>query len=106
MTLAGPPEGSQLLTGKGNRVTFTGTVNPADAGARVVLQRQNALTGNEWHRIDRASWEAGGSFTITHTFRVPGDANLRVLVRSQGRNSAEPVRRAQRMRSPRRRTRS
>lgn len=88
VTLSGPPEGSQLLTGKGNRVTFTGTVSPADEGARVVLQRQNAATGNEWHRIDSGFVGGGGAFTITHAFRVPGDANLRVLVRSQGRNSA------------------
>ncbi len=89
VTLNGPPEGTQILTGVANRVTFTGTVTPADVGARVVLQRQNALTGNEWHRIDSGVVEGGG-FSITHTFIVPGDANLRVLVRSQGRNVASP----------------
>jgi hypothetical protein len=52
VTLSGPAEGTQLFTGAANKVTFTGTVSPADAGARVVLQRQNAATGNEWHRID------------------------------------------------------
>ena len=47
VTVAGPTEGSQstegaaLLTGPGHRVTFTGAVSPADAGAVVVLQRQN-----------------------------------------------------------------
>ena len=51
VTLSGPTEG-QLLTGPANRVTFTGTVSPADVGARVILQRQNATTGNDWHRID------------------------------------------------------
>jgi hypothetical protein len=90
VTLNGPPEGTQILTGVANRVTFTGTVTPADIGARVVLQRQNALTGNEWHRIDSGVVEAGGGYSITHTFIVPGDANLRVLVRSQGRNIASP----------------
>ncbi len=88
--MEGPPEGTQLLTGSANRVTFSGTVNPADVGARVVLQRQNALTGNEWHRIDIGTVQSGGGFSIAHTFRVPGDANLRVLVRSQGRNVASP----------------
>ena len=48
VALGGPPEGTQLLTGAPNAVTFTGTVIPAEAGARVILQRQNALTGNEW----------------------------------------------------------
>jgi hypothetical protein len=86
VTLAGPPEGTQLLTGAANKVTFTGTVNPADVGARVILQRQNADTGNDWHRIDSAAVVAGGNFSITHRFLVPGDANLRVLVRSQRRN--------------------
>jgi hypothetical protein len=85
VTLGGPPEG-QLLTGFPNRVTFTGTVNPADAGAIVILQRQNASTGNDWHRIDRGVVDASGNFTIVHRFIVPGDANIRVLVRSQRRN--------------------
>jgi hypothetical protein len=85
VTLSGPAEG-QLLTGYPNRVTFTGSVSPADAGARVILQRQNALTGNQWRHIDSGVVEASGDFTIVHTFVVPGDANIRVLVRSQRRN--------------------
>ncbi len=105
VTLNGPPEGTQILTGVANRVTFTGTVTPADVGARVILQRQNALTGNEWHRIDSGVVEAGGGYSITHTFIVPGDANLRVLVRSQGRNVRQPVEPCSPTRSPRRRTR-
>ncbi len=89
VTLEGPPEGTQILTGVANKVTFTGKVTPADIGARVVLQRQNALTGNEWHRIDFGVVEAGGGYSIPHTFLVPGDANLRVLVLSQSRNVPE-----------------
>jgi len=85
VTLSGPAEGP-LLTGFANRVTFTGTVSPADVGARVVLQRQNATTGNQWRRIDAGVVAPSGSFTIAHTFVMPGDANIRVLVRSQGRN--------------------
>ncbi|HEY2282601.1 MAG TPA: hypothetical protein VGH60_03520 [Solirubrobacteraceae bacterium] len=90
VTLGGPPEGTQLLTGPPNKVTFTGTVNPADVGALVVLQRQNALTGNEWRRIDRGTVGPGGAFTIVHRFVVPGDANLRVIVRSNGVNITSP----------------
>jgi len=86
VSLSGPAEGTQLLTGRPNSVTFTGTVNPADVGARVILQRQNAETGSEWRRIDRGVVQPGGAFSIAHTFIVPGDANIRVLVRSQGRN--------------------
>jgi hypothetical protein len=85
VTLTGPTAG-QLFTGFPNRVTFTGTVSPADVGARVILQRQNSLTGNEWHHIDSGFVDAAGNFTIVHTFVVPGDANIRVLVRSQRRN--------------------
>jgi phage protein U len=85
VTITGPTEG-QLFTGFPNRVTFTGTVSPADAGARVILQRQNATTGNDWHHIDSGVVDAAGNFTIVHAFIVPGDANIRVLVRSQRRN--------------------
>jgi hypothetical protein len=82
VNLSGPAEGTQLYTGHANAVTFTGTVNPADANARVILQRQNALTGNEWHAIDRGVVQSDGTFSIEHAFRYPGDADIRVLVRS------------------------
>jgi hypothetical protein len=91
VTLTGPPEGTQIVTGAPNKQTFSGTVSPADVGARVILQRQNAVTGNEWHRIGFgqvvAGGPTGGTYTITHTFRVPGDASIRVLVRSDRINS-------------------
>jgi hypothetical protein len=99
VTLKGPAEGAQLQaglrTGRRNTVVFTGTVSPADIGAEVVLQRQDALTGNEWHRIGGGLVAAGanpteGTFSIRHTFVVPGDANVRVLLRSQRRNVASP----------------
>jgi hypothetical protein len=87
VTLTGPPEGTQIETGAPNKQTFSGTVSPVDVGARVILQRQNAVTGDEWHRIGLGTVEAGGDYTITHTFRVPGDASIRVLVRSDRINS-------------------
>jgi hypothetical protein len=90
VTLAGPPEGTQILTGVSNAVTFTGSAIPADAGARAILQRQNALTGNEWRRIGDGTVGPEGAFSIAHTFIVPGDANLRVLVRSHGMNIPSP----------------
>ncbi len=85
VTLAGPPEFSQLHTGLRNRVTFTGAVTPADAGAEVVLQRQNSTTFEEWTPIQRGVVRPGGTFTMTHTFVVPGDANMRVIVRPHGK---------------------
>jgi hypothetical protein len=90
VSITGPPAGTQLLTGAANKVTFSGSVSPADIGALVVLQRQNAVTGNEWHRIDLGRVGPGGAYSITHTFVVPGDANIRVLVRSQRRNIPSP----------------
>ena len=80
VTLTGPPEGTQIETGVPE--TFSGTVNPTDEGARVIMQRQNAITGDEWHRIGVGLVGAGGAYSITHIFRVPGDASIRVLVRS------------------------
>ncbi len=92
--LEGPPEGvvrTDLLTGRHNKVTFTGSVSPADAGALVVLQRQNAIRGEEWHRINPlAIVNKEGKFTITHTFAVAGPANIRVMVRSGMRNIPSP----------------
>jgi hypothetical protein len=85
VVLSGSVE-AQLLTGPANSVSFQGTVSPADVGARVILQRQNALTGNQWRSIDSGIVESTGNFAIKHTFVVPGDANIRVLVRSRGRN--------------------
>jgi hypothetical protein len=86
VNLSGPAEGTQLYTGHANAVTFSGTVDPADAGARAILQRQNALTGDEWHAIDRGVVQSDGTFSIAHAFRYPGDADIRVLVRSDGVN--------------------
>jgi hypothetical protein len=93
VTLVGPPEGvvpTALRTGRHNTVTFKGTVGPADGGALVVLQRQNAIKGNEWHRIGFGQVTKEGSFSISHTFIVAGDANIRVLVRSGRRNVPSP----------------
>ena len=89
VTLAGPPETLTLFTGSHNRVTFTGSVNPsavgaADAGAELVLQRENATSSEEWHVIQRGTVGPGGVYAITHIFTVPGDANIRVIVRKHG----------------------
>jgi hypothetical protein len=80
--LEGPPEGVQpttLRTGRDNEITFKGTVSPADPFTIAVLQRQNVTHGEQWHAIGRAPVVAG-SFVIKHVFRVPGPANIRVVV--------------------------
>jgi hypothetical protein len=92
VALVGPPEDKQLFsgirTGRRNAVTFTGTVSPTDAGATVVLQRQNEVRGRGWVRIGRTIVNSSGGFAITHVFRVPGASEIRVMVRSNRRNIA------------------
>jgi hypothetical protein len=100
ISLVGPPDGSQLFTGGGpafrahtrrlglsNKVVFSGTVSPEDENAIVALQRENSAGGEEWHRIDAGTVGAGGKYTIVHTFAVPGDANIRVIVHARKRNA-------------------
>jgi hypothetical protein len=95
MTTA-PPDGSQLFTGGGpfirshlrrhglsNRVVFAGSVSPSDQGATVALQRESSVGNEEWHRIGKLSTVGqGGTYSIAHTFAVPGEANIRVVIRS------------------------
>lgn len=61
-------------------IAFTGTVSPANAGHRILLQRQASLLGDRWVAVDRGVVRADGSYTIVHRFRVPGDRTLRTLL--------------------------
>lgn len=91
--LVGPPEGVELTTlrtGRAHEVTFTGTVNPADEHALVVLQRQNVAKGEEWKRIGVGLVGKEGHFEIKHIFRVPGPANIRVVVHAPLLNVPSP----------------
>jgi len=85
VTISGPPESTTLFTGVANRVTFAGTVSPAATGAEVVLQREAATANEDWVAIQRGIVGPGGAYAFLHTFLVPGDANIRVLVRARGR---------------------
>jgi hypothetical protein len=76
----GVAEGAAVKTGPANKVAFTGTVLPGDNGAQVWLQREAKTALEEWITID-GTHVHGTSFTIIHKFVVPGDANLRVVVR-------------------------
>ncbi|HUA75999.1 MAG TPA: hypothetical protein VL988_14695 [Solirubrobacteraceae bacterium] len=100
ITLGGPADGSQLFTGGGpfirahlrrqgltNRVVFSGAVSPEDTGAVVALQRESSVGNEEWRRIGWSRVGQGGTYSITHTFAVPGEANIRVVVRSHGTNA-------------------
>lgn len=61
-------------------IAFAGKVAPADAGHRIVLQRQAGLLGDRWVSIDGGFVGADGSYSIVHRFRVPGDRTLRTLL--------------------------
>jgi hypothetical protein len=89
-----PAEGAQLFTAGGrptrveNAVTFAGAVGRADAGARVVLQRESSAANEEWRRVGVGSVGPNGEYAIVHHFHVPGDANIRVVVRPRDVNVA------------------
>jgi hypothetical protein len=80
VTLHGPRDGTRLLAGVAG-VTFSGSVTPAEPGAIAVLQREDAATGGEWRRIGAAPVGSDGRYSITHTFLLVGQINVRVLVR-------------------------
>jgi hypothetical protein len=83
------PEGSQLLTGRSHAMTFMGSVNPIDSGAEVLLERESGGSSEEWFIIQAHAFvKPDGTFKILHTFGVPGDANLRAIVRPHGKFDA------------------
>jgi hypothetical protein len=93
--LVGPSEGKTLLTalktGRPHAVTFTGSVDPKDAGAVVVLQRQNSIRGIGWATISRGTLvDQNGNFSITHAFVVPGASNIRVVMKLNRHNITSP----------------
>lgn len=80
-----PPEGAHLFTRSGrghgtNTVVFAGTVNKADVGARLTLQREESTQNEEWRAIQFGTVGPGGKYVIEHNFVLPGDANIRVVV--------------------------
>jgi len=88
VTIQGPSESAALLTGVRSRVIFSGTVSPTDTGAEVVLQREQAIANEEWHPIQRGVVGKHGEYAFVHVFKIPGDANIRVIVRPHRRFSA------------------
>jgi hypothetical protein len=61
-------------------IAFTGTVAPANAGHRILLQRQVGLDGDRWRPVDGGFVGADGHYTIVHRFRQAGDRTLRTLL--------------------------
>jgi hypothetical protein len=92
VSLVAPPDGTELAPGDRaagvaptNTVTFTGVVAPASASDLVVLERERPQGSGRWLRIAITRVDESGRYSITHTFRRPGEATVRVLVRSPGR---------------------
>lgn len=93
VTLAGPA-GTQLGTrGRSragaarNRVSFTGTVSPVAAGSRVALQSEYSATGEKWRTIALTRVDGAGHFAFLHSFRLPGEINLRAVTHPKGATS-------------------
>jgi hypothetical protein len=95
VTITTPLAGAQLLIGAAHAaraglanagtgaVTFTGSVSPVDAGAKVSLQRE--YRRGAWHRIGGgATVDEDGNYSIVHAFSRPGLARIRVVVHSHG----------------------
>ncbi|MBS1871452.1 MAG: hypothetical protein JSS99_17505 [Actinobacteria bacterium] len=71
-------------------IAFTGTVSPANAGHRVLLQRQASALGDRWVTVDGGFVRADGRYTIVHRFRAPGDRTLRALLQPNRRTLRSP----------------
>jgi hypothetical protein len=65
-------------------ITFTGKVTPArpHVGERVLLQVATGTDGNSWRNLDRGPIGPGGTYSIQHNFRQPGERTLRVVLRA------------------------
>jgi hypothetical protein len=66
-------------------IAFTGTVTPAGAGRRILLQSQVGVNGDRWITIDGGFARANGAYTIVHRFRIPGDRTLRTVLQPNRR---------------------
>ncbi len=83
VTLNGPTQSAALLTGARNAITFSGTVTPDEEGTGIALQREASTSNEEWGTIQFGTVGAKGVYSIKHRFALPGDANLRVLVKAR-----------------------
>jgi hypothetical protein len=71
-------------------IAFTGMVAPANAGHRILLQRQVGLEGDRWRPVDGGFVRADGHYTIVHRFRQAGDRTLRALLLPNRRTLRSP----------------
>lgn len=91
VSLSGPAAGTELpgaqhrdASTSARTVVFSGTVSPAAAGARIVLERAMGSDAEAWRRIGVTETGPEGRYAISHTFVVAGPATVRVVVRAHG----------------------
>jgi len=72
----------------GQPVTFTGNVFPDHPNQRVFLQEQDSASGTAWHTIAVGMTDSSSNFSISHTFKLPGDYTLRAFFPRDPRNIA------------------
>jgi hypothetical protein len=90
VTLAGPAAAGAELAARGSRVrgpnrfTFSGSVSPSGDGGHVALQSEYVGSGESWHTIGRARLDDEGHFSISRSFRTPGEVEVRVLSHVRG----------------------
>ena len=76
------------------KATFTGTVTPLAAGARVALQVAYPASSEHWRTVAFGRVASDGSYAIEHGFRIPGAASVRTLVHTGKANAvgiSEPI---------------
>jgi len=96
--LSGPPveaAAADIRRGSAGRQqwTFTGSVDPAPSGTRVVLQREYPAEEERWHTFAVGVLGADGRFSIVHALPPRGDVSVRAIAHIKGDLAAvsEPV---------------
>jgi hypothetical protein len=68
-------------------ILFSGHVTPNHAGSVVLLQAEKGA-GNGWTTLKRGTVGPGSNYQISYAWRTPGERDVRVLFRSDSRNTA------------------
>jgi hypothetical protein len=76
---------STTATDTNHPIVFTGTVSPNQAGRRVFLQSQRG-SSDDWHTLTSGRLDANSNYSIPFRWRRPGERDVRVVFRSDGRN--------------------
>jgi hypothetical protein len=85
VTLAGPQAGGRASTLAGpqrrvpDRATFTGTVDPFQAGALVELQIAYPSAPQQWRTVAYGRVGNDGTYSISHSFGTPGATLVRAV---------------------------